>query len=295
MQSISILLQTIAVAAVLGAIVETFVPGLITEKLKSDLTALTIATLGILFSFLLLMWLLKLRIREGFEEQAVVEKWNQMVSENKVKEICALYTDIYDKMLLVEKGAPPEQTKSDAQAREAVEKQFAPFLTHGPISCKMIQDLEDAEGSIDTMYPLVLKVPDELLIQSYETANACLTLLIQSYMKVKDAEKRREEGFEDLCTDAEAEERRQYLKATQPSEASKTCRLPEEIPLKTKETAIQEKLDEIKKTVAAYRLKNSDKTKSSIEKILQDSQYYKAELEKKKQEAESMSNQYQFK
>ena len=63
MEGISIQLQIIAGIAVVGALVETFFPGLISEKLKDDLSVLTIAIIGILLSFLLLMLLLK--VAEG--------------------------------------------------------------------------------------------------------------------------------------------------------------------------------------------------------------------------------------
>jgi len=293
MEGISIQLQIVAGIAVVGALVETFFPGLISEKLKSDLSALTIATLGILFSFLLLMLLLKIRIREGFEESELPSKFQSMITSNQIKEVCALYTDMYDKMVTTEKGAPPDEQKTDAQAREVVDKQFRDQMSVSPVSCSFITKLEEAK-TVDALYELLPSLSDNLLVQVYETAVACRSLLIGNYLKIQDAENQRKEGFQDflLCSDEAAKERKQFLERKPLSQEAQQCMLVEEIPAEKKRQVLEDKLTTLTKTLDVY--KQTKGVKDSLPKVLEDCQYYKQKLEEKKQEAETTSNQYTF-
>lgn len=295
MESVTRTFQIIAGIAVVGAIVETFVPGLITEKLKSDFSAITISLIGILFSYLLLMILLKARIREGFEDTRYETQWKSMVDDNKIKEVCAFYTELYEKMYVVEKGAPPAETKTDAQAREAVAASFAKEMTQSPINCKDFEEVNSKVNSVDGFYLAIQKLSPSFLAEVYDTANACRRLLIANYLKLKDTERQRKEGFEDkpLCTDAVEKERRDYLQRKPLSADAQKCLLVEEIPPEKKLNYIYLRLDQMQTQFDQY--KQQQNVKDSITKVLDDCQYYKQEMEKMKQEAESTSNQYNTK
>ena len=291
MEGITVPFFIVAGICIIGAIIETYIPGFITETVQSNMKSLTIAMIGILFSFLLLFALLRLRIREGFEDSQLQTRWDSLVTTNKIEEICSLYTDIYDKIVTVEKGAPSSETKTDAQAREATDARFAQVMKQKPLSCSLFKEVQDKKGNINTFYPVLLRVPDIFFVQAYETANACLLLLIDQYNQVQDAERKRKEGFEDLCDEKQAEERREYLKQMNPNEEYKKCILPEEVPEDKKQTAMEQKLTRLEDTWSSYK-----KTiKSPISKVLEDCAYYKGELEKKKKEAEELSNKYNLK
>jgi hypothetical protein len=293
MEGITLQLQIIAGIAVVGALVETFFPGLISEKLKNDLSALTIAMLGILFSFLLLMLLLKARIREGFEESELPSKVQSLLTSNQMKDVCALYTDIYEKMVTVEKGAPPEEQKTDAQAREVVDKQFAAQMSVSPLSCSLVDKLEETK-TLDSLYELLPTVPDNLLVQNYETATACRSLLIGNYLKIQNAENERKEGFQDIlvCGDDAAKERKAFLERKPLSQEAQQCMLVEEIPAEKKRQVVEDKLKKLTTTLELY--KQSKSIKDSLPKVLDDCKYYKQKLEEKKQEAEATSNRYNW-
>jgi hypothetical protein len=293
MEGISIQIQIIAGVVVIGALVETFFPGLIGEKLKNDLSALTIAGIGILFSFLLLMLLLTVRIREGFEDTEFQSKWSDIIRTNQVKEVCELYTKIYDRMLTVEKGAPPGEVKTDAQAREAVNARFASLMTTNVVDCKLVEEVS-AANTMDGLYLILPKVSDDLLIQNYQTASACRSLLIDNYLQLQDAERQRKEGFQDvaLCSDELAKEKREFKERKPLSKDAQTCLLVEEIPGEKKREVIQSKLNRIVRSFELY--KQQGKAKDSLPKIFEDCKYYSEELEKKKQEAEATSNKYNW-
>jgi hypothetical protein len=287
MDGISVSLQIVIVMVVLGAVVETFYPGILTQHMKDSFSALTMAMIGILCSFLLLMWLLKLGIREGFEEKSYETRWKDIAESNKVEEVCKIYTEIYEKMLAVEKGAPPAPTKTDAQAREAVNQRFSGLMSVPPVSCSLIDELQAKVNTLDTFYPTIQSAPDNLLVQVYQTASACLALLIENYNQIQDAERRRTEGFEDLCTDAEADERRKYIQRNTLSDEAKRCVLPEEVPKEKKLSVIDEKLNQMERALETYTKEKS--IKASIAKVLDDCKYYKAELDKKKEEIQNIS------
>jgi hypothetical protein len=295
MEFVTTTLKIVAGIAVVGALVETLVPGLISEKMKGNLTALTIGTLGILFSCLFLMLFLKLRIREGFEDADYVTRWKTMLTNNKVKEICALYTEIYEKIYTVEKGGPPDTVKTDAQAREATDAIFRTVLKVNPVNCKEVDTIQSKTNTLDGFYLAIQKAPDSFFAQVYDTALGCRKLLLQKLLDKKIADKKREEAFQDksLCTDAQAEERRESMKRKPLSTDAQTCLLVEEIPAEQKANAIFLKLDRMEKVLSDY--KNSNNAQDSISKVLEDCMYYKAELEKEAKEAEETSNKYQFK
>jgi hypothetical protein len=294
METFSVPLQIVAAIAVIGALLETYIPGIFTERFKQDASAITIGLIGIVFSTLFLMVMLKGFVREGFEDKPYTNRWSAMVSANKISEVCALYTEIYEKMKTVAKGAPPEPIQTDAQAREAVDKQFAEVMSTPPLSCSLFEEVQSKKGNLDELFLVIQKVPDIFLIQVYETALACRTLLIGQVLKVKQAEKEREEGFEDvaLCSDAVAKEKREFKQRKPLSEAAQKCLLIEEIPPEQKVFAVLKKLNTIQETFDAYY--KVSKQKDSYEKIFSDAKYYKEELDKKQKEAEATSNKYSW-
>jgi hypothetical protein len=291
MEGITVPFFIVAGMAIVGATIETFAPGTLSETVQINLKALTIAMIGILFSFLLLFSLLSFRIREGFEESQYEAKWNELVEANKVEDVCSLYTDIYEKILTVEKGAPGGETKTDAQAREATDARFASVMTQKPVSCSLFKELQETKGNLTSFFLVITKTPDSFFPQVYDTANGCLRLLIDQYNQVQSAEQRRVEGFQDLCTEEQAKERREFLKQTNPNEDFKKCLLPEEIPEDKKKSTVETKLSKLETSWNEYK-----KTiKTPISKILEDCAYYKGELDKKKKEAEDLSNKYDLK
>ena len=295
MEFVSTTLKIVAVVAVVGAIIETFIPGLISAQLQEDLTTVTIKLLGIAFSIVFLMLFLKFRIREGFEDPTYMTRWKSLEQTYKIQDICTLYSEIYEKMLTVEKGAPPAEVKSDAQAREAVDKRFAAVMIYTPVNCTMATSLQSKATSLDGFFLEIQKAPDSFLAQVYDTAIGCRSLLINQYNDVTAAENKKVEGFEDapLCSDSLAEERREYMKRKPLSADAQKCMLVEEIPAEKKELYIGLKLDKMEKTVEEY--KKAKFIQDSLAKVLEDCTYYKGELDKKKKEAEDKSNSYQFK
>jgi hypothetical protein len=294
METFRLPLQIVAGLAVLGALVETFIPGLLTERFKQDASAITIGLLGIVFSTLFLMVFLKGFTREGFEDKSYLTKWTSMVESNRISDVCSLYTDIYERILVVEKGAPPEPIKTDAQAREAVDKQFAEVMTTPPLSCSLFEEVDSKKKSLDEFYTIIQKVPDIFLVQVFETALATRTLLIRQVLKVKQAEQERKEGFQDInvCSDEAAKEKKEFKQRKPLSQEAQTCLLLEEVPAEKKLDVVLRKLSTIEQTYIKY--KRASKEKDSMEKILADAQYYKNELDKKKQEAEATSNKYNW-
>jgi hypothetical protein len=294
METFSVPLQILAVTAVLGALVETYIPGIFTERFKTDASAITIGLIGIVFSTLFLMVFLRGFVREGFEDKPYLTRWKTMVSANQIPDVCALYTDIYQKIMTVEKGGAPEPVKTDAQARDATDKIFADVMKTPPLSCSLFEEVDSKQASLDEFYQVIQKLPDIFLIQVYETALACRTLLIRQVLEVKRAEQEREEGFQDLnlCSDAAAHEKREFKQRKALSQEAQQCLLIEEIPVDRKVSAILQKLTKIQETYDTY--KKSSKEKDSYGKILADAKVYKAELDKKKQEAEELSNKYNW-
>jgi hypothetical protein len=293
MEVLTTSLKVVAGIAVVGAILETFVPGLISKQVQGNLSALTIGFLGIAFSCLFLMIFLKLRIREGFEDPSYITRWKTMVDTNKVKEVCDLYTEMYEKILSVEKGAPPDNVKTDAQAREATDAKFKGVMTYTAINCKEVEEIQSKVNSADGFYLAIQKAPDIFFAQVYDTALGCRSLLIQNLLEKQQADQRRKEAFQDLCSDTAAEERREFKNRKPLSEEAQKCYLVEEIPPEKKANAIFLKLDRM--DTALSNLKKMKNTEESVSKILDDCAYYKKELEKEAKEAQETSNKYNFK
>jgi hypothetical protein len=285
MEGIYIPLGLVGGLAVLGAVLQTMKPGFFSEKIDFNFQAITICLIGILFSFLLLMWFLKLRVREGFEDLGFVTKWKDLVETYKVKEVCDLYNEIYDKTLALEKGAPPDQ-KTDAQARESVDAKFAQVMKEKPFSCGTVEEINKATA-VDSFYTGIVKVSPRFLVQVHDTASACRTLLIQAYLKIKESEERKEEGFvnKPVCDTETAQRKRE-------AQAEQDCVLPEQIPTEQKEKVIQTKLQQFEEVWKPYN--ENLLPENTLARILEDCKYYKNEIEKKGKEAKEMSDKYEL-
>ena len=289
-----ITLLGLTIVVLIGGLVETYAPGFFSETFKKNMSALTIGFLGIATSTVLLMLFLKSRNREGFEDSNPMTRWTSLVSTFQVAEVCKLYTEMYEKIMLVEKGAAPEPVKTDAQAREATDKIFRSAMKVAPVSCAVFEEVESQKGNLDSFFQSLQKVPDNFLVQVVETAIACRALLMDQYQKVLDAEDRQKEGFADapLCSEQAAQERKAMQEKKTLTQEAQSCVLPEEIPVEKKESALQKKLDMLEKTYAMHIQKSP--IKDSLDQILKDAAFYKGELDKKKQEAEEMSKKYNF-
>lgn len=286
MEGISIPLQIVAVLAVGGALVETFLPGFISNQFQSNLSSITIASIGILLSFSFLMWFLKLRVREGFEDTEAMTNWKQLVNYYKLDEICELFPDIYSKILTVQKGIPPS-TVTDAQAREKTDQLFLKEMKTKLFSCTKFQAIQDAT-TINPFFEAVHAVDNDFFVQAYETLLACRILLIRQYNEVQVAKSRRKEGFQNednLCEPEVEEERRKMLKEKYLEAQKYTCKLPEELPTGKKEEFLKKKLATMAAMLEQARKQRKDT--ESISKILEDCRYYMAELEKDKKAAEN--------
>jgi CO dehydrogenase nickel-insertion accessory protein CooC1 len=95
-----------------------------------------------------------------------------------------------------------------------------------------------------------------------------------------------------LCSDAAAQEKREFNQRKALSDEAQQCLLVEEIPVERKLTVVLQKLTKIQETYDTY--KKTSNEKDSLGKILADAKAYKAELDAKKQEAEDLSNKYNW-
>ena len=166
-------------------------------------------------------------------------------------------------------------------------------MTVKTVPCKQVNELTQKVGSLNEFYLGMESLSDSFLVQVYETAVACRSLLIENYNMLQDAEKKRVEGFETMCNEKQAEEKRKYLetkKETQP-QLPPSCLLVEEVSTEKKIATIDEKLTTIETTVKDYMKAK----KESLSKVLDDCKYYKEQLDKKKQEALDMSNKFKTK
>jgi len=287
-----IALLLVAVIALGGALLQTFKPDFISEATSNALSAMTLALIGIFLSVNGVRLFLALNAREGFEDLKGLEKWKAMTERYQMEEVCSLYTDMYSKIQAVEKGAPPGEVLTDAQARERTDKRFSELMTVPLLSCKSLSDAIAATTEVALVESLS-SLKESLLVQIYQTALALRSLLIQSYNQVEDAERTRREGFQDqaLCTEDQAKERRAAAKP-RVSEEAQRCRLPEEVPKEKLEETIDSLLQRMEAAFDTYA--KATPIKDPLSKVVEDCRYWKGELDKKKNEAEATSNKYKI-
>ena len=261
---------------------ETYQPGFFSETFKRNMSAITLGSLGILISLMALLFLVRPRVREGFETSTFVQQASDLVKTYKLTEICAIYTDIFDKLVAFEKGAPPS-TVTDAQARERAEKTFQGLMKSTLLPCKQVQDLASAT-TFDAVFEAMANLDNNLLVQAFETALASRDLIIQQYTKIQQAKNQKVEAFT-VCTREQADERRKEQDQQEKKRALDKCQLPEEIKQADKEKILKTKFTVLVSNLDAH--KKQFKLKESLQKILDDYKYYKDELDKDKQAAEN--------
>jgi hypothetical protein len=225
--------------------------------------------------------LVRPRVREGFQTPDFVDQANDLVKTYKLTEICSIYTDIFDKLVVLEKGPPPS-TVTDAQARERAEKIFQGLMKSTVPSCKQVQELASA-STFDALFEAMANVDNNLLVQTFETALASRELIIQQYNKVQQAKNQKVEAFT-VCTREQADERRQKQEQQEKARALDKCQLPEEMTQEEKEKILQTKFAVLVSNINAH--KKQFQLKESLQKILDDYMYYKRELDKDKEAAE---------
>lgn len=284
-------LSFLGVVVVLGALVQTFFPSWISEQTSDSLSALTLAIVGIVISTWGMMLFLQRKNREGFQSQTGLDRWKTFAETQRLEDVCSIYTDLYEKIKAVEKGTPPDTVLTDAQAREKADQRFASRMSVSPLSCAKVSEALKATNDV-TLTPLLLELPDSLGVQSYETAFACRSLLIESYGAYQDAKRKAEEdkdeGFEDLCTEDQLQEKEAAESKPPLSQEAKTCKKPDEVPPEQLKAKIDEKLSKMEQVIAASNRKDP------LGKMIDDCRYYRTELEKEKKKAEDTSNKYQF-
>jgi hypothetical protein len=261
---------------------ETYQPGFFSETFKRNMSAITLGSVGILFSLLALLLLVRPRVREGFQSPDFVDQAKTLVKTYKLTEICSIYTDIFDKLLALEKGPPPS-TVTDAQARERAEKTFQGLMKSRLLSCKQVQELASA-STVDAVFEAMATLDNTLLVQAFETALASRELIIQQYNKVQQAKNQKVEAFT-VCTREQAEERRKEQDQQEKARALEKCKLPEDISQAEKDQILKTKFSVLVSNLDAH--KKQFQLKESLQKILDDYNYYKNDLEKDKQAAQS--------
>lgn len=295
MDFFTLALAVLGVVVSLGALVQTFAPGVISQQTSDSLSALTLAIVGIVLSTWGMMLFLQVKNREGFQSQDGLTRWKAFAETQRLEEICTLYTDIYAKVMAVEKGTPPDTVLTDAQAREKTDAIIAAKMKGEPLPCAKVADALQATTD-QALLPLLLELPDALGVQAYETAVACRSLLIDAYMKYmyakmkaeEEKKKQEEEGFEDLCTEEQLQEKKAVEETPPLSQSAKTCKKPDEVPPEQLKKTAEDKISKMEQ-IAAF-----SQRKDPLGKVLQDCYAYKAQMEKEKKEAEDKSNSYKF-
>ncbi len=288
--SSTILYLILLVLLVIGAFMELGNPKFVNPEFKYIFIQVTFGILAIFLSFYLLMFFLSFRNREGFEDKDVFQNTKAILDQNKLEQICKVYDEVYQSIFKVEKGIPPESF-TDEQAREKTLKIIKKEMIQGPISCPKVQKLKEAVTAkdIDTLFTVTQELPNSFLVEAFETAKGCRAILKKNVDEIQVSLAAVQEGFVDasvgICSPEVTEERRKFLRDKKLSEKAQSCLLPEEVPLDKKDSYIQTKLDKI--TAAFEEYLKTEKSKETIQAILDDCAYYKKELDKIKRQGES--------
>jgi hypothetical protein len=136
----------------------------------------------------------------------------------KVKDICDVFAKVYEAEVNAERANGTNQ-RPEAEARERANKNLATKIPGGPLQCPPTFLIsEDLRANRDAFKAL----PDTTLITIYGTLLYSIVNLQMTYNKIVktmvEANKAKAEGFQDICTKEEAEEKRKAQ-----------CKLPEEV------------------------------------------------------------------
>jgi hypothetical protein len=154
---------------------------------------------------------------EGFQDQSF--DLESFLNIYKVKEVCEVFAPVYEAEVNAERANGTSQ-RSDSEARERANANLKGKIVGGPLECpvKVLSASEDLRAQRDAFKAL----PDTFLVTVYGTLLYSTVNLQMTYNKIvktmMEANKAKAEGFEDICTPEEAQEK----KKTQ-------CKLPEEV------------------------------------------------------------------
>ena len=267
METFKIYFWIVFALAVIGSAIQAFFPQLLGGKLDEFLTNEAILLMIIFTVTITTMFVLKglcmnssSCAREGFENESnpVINQWKDIVTKDKLEQLCSLQSEIYKKVYALEKGvkADPERgiegdEKPEAIARMNTEKTFTDLMPGGNFDCVLLQRVS-AAADIDSFFVESANLPENYLNRAFELAAACARLCERLLKKVDSAIEKpsipdvKFEGFinpnQKVCSPELIEERRKFIREKKLSEDEQACLLPEEVPLETKEETVKKRL-----------------------------------------------------
>lgn len=320
METFKIYFWIIFALAVIGSAVQVFFPQLLGGKLDEFLTNEAILLMIIFIVTITTMFALKglcmnssSCAREGFENEGnpVINEWKDIVTNNKLNELCSLRAEIYKKVYALEKGvkADPERgidgdEKPEAIARMNTERTFTDLMPGGNFDCGLLERVS-AAADIDSFFVESANLPENYLNRAFELAAACARLCERLLKKVDSAIEKptipdvKFEGFinpnQKVCSPELIEERRKFIREKKLSEDQQACLLPEQVPLQTKEDIVKKRLDTLEAQWDAYQPKlpydfregEKPYKKMPIADMVGYAQSIKAKLDKIQKSAES--------
>jgi len=280
METFKIYFWIVFALAVIGSAIQVFFPHLLGAKLDEFLRNETILLMIIFIVTLTTMFALKglcmnssSCAREGFENEGnpVISQWKDIVTKNKLDELCSLQAEIYKKVYALEKGvkADPEHgiegdEKPDSIARMNAEKTFTDLMPGGNFDCGLLQRVS-AAADIDSFFVESAALPDNYLNRAFELAAACARQCERLSKKVGAAIEKpsipdvKFDGFtnpnQKVCSPELIEQRRKFIREKKLSEDEQACLLPEEVPLETKDEIVKKRLETITAQWDAYQPK----------------------------------------
>jgi hypothetical protein len=160
-------------------------------------------------------------VKEGFE----VAKQDPLDLEGffekyQVKDICEIFQPVFESVTTAE-SVQGKTKLSEEEARERAKKTIAAQVPNGPLRCPLElpkeKDVNTIFGFMKEMDPLFLATCYATLLYSAVNLQISYNKIVSSLQQAAAAR----QGFEDMCTPAEAEAKR---KLQPPS-----CKLPEEV------------------------------------------------------------------
>jgi len=267
METFKIYFWIVFALAVIGSAIQAFFPQLLGGKLDEFLTneaillmIIFIVTLTTMFSLKGLCMNTSSCAREGFENEGnpLINQWKDIVTKDKLNQLCSLQSEIYKKVYALEKGvkADPENgiegdEKPEAIARMNTEKTFTDLMPGGNFDCGLLERVS-AAADIDSFFVESANLPENYLNRAFELAAACARLCERLLKKVDSAIEKpsipdvKFEGFinpnQKVCSPELIEERRKFIREKKLSEDQQACLLPEQVPLETKEDIVKKRL-----------------------------------------------------
>ena len=153
---------------------------------------------------------------EGFQDQSF--DVGSFLNLYKIKDVCEVFQPVYEAEVNAERADGTTQ-RSEQEARERAAKNIQGKIPGGPLQCPVqVSTSDDLREQRDAFQ----KLPDTYLITIYATLLYSLVNLQMTYTKIVKtmvaANQAKAEGFEDICTAEQAEEKRKGQ-----------CKLPEEV------------------------------------------------------------------